>query len=36
MSFFFRWENFRGNGVDGVSTAKRGRDRVGEFKVIVS
>ena len=36
MSLLFRWENVRGNGVNGVSTAKRGGDMVGEVKVIVS
>jgi hypothetical protein len=36
LSFLFRWENVRGNGVDRVSTAKRGGDRVGKVKVIVS
>ena len=36
MSFLFLWENVRGNGVDRVYTAKRGGDRVGNVKVIVS
>ena len=36
MSFLFRWENVRGNGVDRVATAERGGDRVGEVKVMVS
>ena len=36
MSFLFQWENIMGNGVNGVSTAKRDGDRVGKFKIIVS